>query len=140
MTKEVHTGFPHVQVSIDEAKVRLLEHEPVTILSVFAFPDNEAPRLALLTGQAVAITSTGKKVAARVIDVKLVGDKKKENVVHGRASLFAPGDFSDLVGLLVILKPLQGTFDYRGEVEVTGRTAKTADKALKASKKKTATK
>ena len=101
-----------VQVNVDEAKVRLLEHEPITILNVMAFPDSESFGLALMTGDAVQVCSTGKKAAGRIVDVKLIADKKKENVVHARASIFLPGDFSNYVGLLVILKPRQTRFEF----------------------------
>ncbi len=130
------TRRAEIQVNVEEAKVRLLEHEPITILTVAAFPDSEAFGLALMTGFAVQVCQTGKKAAGRVVDVKLVADKKKENVVHARAAIFLPGDFSDYVGFLVILKPLQTKFDFEGKVEVTGRTVKAVDKALKASRKK----
>ena len=106
-----------VQVNVDEAKVKLVEMEPVTILTVTAFPDSGSLDLADLTGVAVSMSARGKKTAARVVGVSIAADKKKADVIHARAHLFVPGDSSDLVGALVMLIPLQRNLDFGGEAK-----------------------
>jgi len=117
MKKESSKKEAKVQVNVDEAKVKLVEMEPVTILTVTAFPDSGALDLADLTGVAVSMSARGKKTAARVVGVSIAADKKKADVIHARAHLFVPGDSSDLVGALVKLVPLQRNLDFGGEAK-----------------------
>lgn len=110
------SGPFEVQVSVDQALKKLVDFEPVTFLTASTIVTGEARKLHALVGLGVAMVSTGKKNVARVIDIQLHADPKKEGHVLGKVKLFAGGDVTSYVGLLIMLQPLQLTIDEGAEL------------------------
>ena len=105
-----------VQVNVEQGLKKMVDFEPITILTASTIVTGEARKLHALVGLGVAMKSTGRKDVARVIDVQLHADPKKEGAIIGRVKLLAGGDVTSYVGLLIMIEPIQLTIDEAASV------------------------